>query len=165
MIKNTLQLVLAIPMTGSVLGFVYETVEQCPPDLIVTAIEPNGTPSVNADGSAEVPLKVTVMNIGGDPAGAFKVSTHYTNPNGMTYVVSFKVGSAVWYPSLPSLAAGASHTFTGNVIFNSSVHNVTVPLWATVDRCSGDEFMPAYCRVEEERENNNDSAPINVAIP
>jgi hypothetical protein len=38
-------------------------------------------------------------------------------------------------------------------------------LKAIADSCSGDEFMPDYCRVEESNETNNESTPISIALP
>ena len=137
------------------------------PDLVVTTLETTGTPTVNLEGSVEVPIRVVVENQGDAAADIFKVSTAYTGTNG-PYAVAFTVlgQSNMWYPyTTGPLAAGDDVTFTGKLTFHSSVHGVTVSITATADSCSGDEFMPDYCRVEESNEDNNESTPILVSLP
>ncbi len=137
------------------------------PDLVVTTLEATGPATVNAENSVEVPIRVVVRNQGHAPAGIFKVATEYTGPQG-TFVVAFTVPgqSSIWYPATSSpLAAGNEVTFAGKVTFNSAVHGVTVSLKATADSCSGDEFMPDYCRVAESNEANNGSAAISLSLP
>jgi len=140
------------------------------PDLVVTTLEQTGDPTVNAENQVEVPIRVVVKNQGTVSAGIFKVATEYTEPRpgGGTYVVAFTVPgqSSIWYPfTKVSLASGATKTFAGKVTFHPSVHNVTVSLKAIADSCSGDEFMPDYCRVKESNETNNESAPIPLTLP
>ncbi len=141
------------------------------PDLVVTTLETTGPPTVNAENSVEVPIRVVVKNQGNAAADIFKVATEYTggaiDPSS-TFVVAFTVPgqSDIWYPHTSgSRAAGSTVTFAGKVTFNSAEHGVTVSLKATADSCSGDEFMPAYCRVDESDEGNNQSASISVALP
>jgi hypothetical protein len=141
------------------------------PDLVVNTLETTGSPTVNSENRVEVPIRVVVKNQGSASAGIFKVATEYTggkiDPT-RTFVVAFNVPSQsdFWYPrTSSSLAAGSTVTFAGKAIFNSGEHGVTVSLKATADSCSGDEFMPAYCRVEESNEGNNASAPISVSLP
>jgi len=137
------------------------------PDLVVTTLETTGAATVNSEGSVEVPIRVVVRNQGNAAADIFKVATDYTGPDG-TYVVAFTVPgqSSMWYPyTSTSLAAGSDVTFAGKVTFHPDVHGVTVSLKATADSCSGDEFMPDYCRVEESNEGNNESAAISVSLP
>lgn len=140
----------------------------CSPDLVVTTFETTGAPTVNVEGSAQVPVRVVVRNQGNASAGTFKVATEYTGSAG-TFVVSFSVPgqSSVWYPfTAAPLAAGQDVTFLGNVIFHPSVHGETVSLVAIADSCSGDEFTPAYCRVNESNEGNNESAALTgIALP
>lgn len=143
----------------------------CNPDLVVTTLETTGSPTVNADNSVEVPIRVVVKNQGNASADIFKVATEYTggviDPT-RTFVVAFTVPSQTdfWYPrTSSSLGAGSTVTFAGKVIFNPGEHGVTVSLKATADSCSGDEFMPAYCRVEESNEGNNESTAIPVSLP
>ena len=137
------------------------------PDLVVTTLETTGSASVNSEGSAEVPIRVIVKNQGDAAAGIFKVSTEYTGPNG-TFVVAFTVPtqSDIWYPyTSTSLAAESEVIFDGKVTFHPALHGVTVSLKAIADSCSGDEFMPDYCRVEESNEGNNESTTISVLLP
>lgn len=137
------------------------------PDLIVTGISLNGSAIINSQGSVELPIKVTVKNQGSGSAGIFKISVEYTSPQG-TYVVAFSVPgqSNIWYPyTTASLAGGASISFAGKLIFHPAVRGVSVTLRATADSCSGDEFMPDYCRVDESNETNNISAPLSTVLP
>ena len=137
------------------------------PDLIVKSLETTGSPTVNADNSVEVPIRVVVENQGTPAAGIFKTATEYTGPQG-TFVVAFTVEgqSEFWYPYTSSpLAPGSDVTFNGKVTFKPSVHGVTVSLNAIADSCSGDEFMPEHCRVEESNEDNNKSSAISLSLP
>jgi len=143
----------------------------CKPDLVVTTLETTGPATINAQNSVEVPVRVVVRNQGNEPAGVFKISTEYTggaiNPSN-TFAVAFTVPGQpnIWYPYTDgTLAAGSSVPFAGKVTFHPSEHGVTVSLKARADSCSGDEFMPAYCRVEESSETNNDSAALSVSLP
>ena len=137
------------------------------PDLVVTTLETTGAPSVNAENSVEVPIRVVVKNQGGAAAGMSKVATEYTRSGG-TFVVAFTVpGQAdIWYPhTSASVAPGSEETFDGLVTFHPSVHGETVTLKAVADSCSSDEFMPDYCRVEESNEGNNESTAISISLP
>lgn len=141
------------------------------PDLVVTTLETTGPPTVNAENSVEVPIRVVVKNQGNAAADVFKVAIEFTggavDPS-RTFVVAFTVPGQtdIWYPHTgSSLAAGSTVTFAGKVTFNPAEHGVTISLKATADSCSGDEFMPAYCRVKESDEGNNESAWISVSLP
>jgi hypothetical protein len=137
------------------------------PDLIVEAFEATGSATVNAAGSIELPVRVVVRNQGGAAANIFKVSAHYSVPGG-TFVAPFTVPgqSHVWYPYTGApLAPGSQVIFEGSVTFSSSLRGMRVSLIAVADSCSGDEFMPAYCRVEESNEDNNESATLSVTLP
>ena len=141
----------------------------CPkPDLVVTTLEMTGPPAVNAEGNVEVPIRVVVKNQGTAVAkDIFKVSTEYTEPSG-TSAVAFTVSgqSSAWYPyTTAPVAVGNEVIFAGKVIFLSSVRGKTVSLKAIVDSCSGDEFKPDYCRVDEINESNNESTMISVTLP
>ena len=47
-------------------------------------------------------------------------------------------------------------TLNGRLNFSASAgHGVAVSVSALADSCSGDEFMPDYCRVNESDERNN----------
>ena len=56
-------------------------------------------------------------------------------------------------------------TLTGKLTFHSSLSGKTVMAQAHADSCSGDEFMPDWCRVLESDEANNDSASIPISLP
>lgn len=138
------------------------------PDLVVTTLEATGPATVDTTNSVQVPIRVIVENRGGSPADVFKVSTEYESPEGPAFTVAFTVPgqSDVWYPFTNTrLAEGSSITLEGEITFNESLHGVTVPLIAIVDSCSGDEFMPDHCRVEERDEANNRSSAISISLP
>jgi hypothetical protein len=61
------------------------------------------------------------------------------------------------------LASGAEETFEGVLQFSRGGRAVSV--WARADSCSGDEFMPDWCRVAERNEGNNQSAAIPLVLP
>ncbi|KKH46622.1 BACON domain-containing protein [Methanosarcina sp. 1.H.A.2.2] len=111
-----------------------------------------------------VPISVTVRNQGDEAADIFKISTEYTNLSG-TYSVAFRVPgeSSIWYPYTDApLAPGEQITFNGDVLFRVSLDGETVSLTAVADSCSEDEFKPAYCRVEESNEENNQSPAVEI---
>jgi hypothetical protein len=133
-------------------------------DLVAT-LTVTGTPTNVGGGVIAVPVQVVVTNQGDGSATIFKVSTEYTSQSG-TFAVSFSVPfqPSQWYPyTSTSLAAGDSVTFVGTV--NFIISGETVDLRAIADSCSGDEFMPAYCRVNESDETNNVSADVVVVLP
>lgn len=153
-------------------GIVSATVlASCGPDLVVSDLQTTGAPSVNSDGAVEAPVRVVVRNQGNEPAGVFKVSTHYTggaiDPS-REFVAAFTVPgqSNIWYLfTSSSLAAGAQVTIDGKVTFNPAERGVTIGMTGLADSCSGDEFMPTYCRVNERNELNNSSSPVSVPLP
>jgi hypothetical protein len=136
------------------------------PDLVVDSLQVTGPPVLNATGSYEVDISVVVKNQGSSAAGAFKVSVEYTSPQG-TFAVSFRVPAqpSIWYPSTTGLAEGSRVTFNGKLTFHPSVKNMTITIRAIADSCSGDEFMPNYCRVDESNEANNKSTAVTVVLP
>jgi hypothetical protein len=138
-----------------------------PPDLVVNILQITGPETINVQGGIEVPIRVVVKNQGDTAAGIFKVAIEYTGPNG-SFVVAFTVNgqNSIWYPfTNGSLPAKAEVTFAGKVTFNSASQGQTVSLRARVDSCSGDEFMPGYCRVEEGNEGNNVSTLTPMSLP
>ncbi len=137
------------------------------PDLVVTRLVITGPTTVNSENKVEVPISVTVKNQGLMTAGTFKVSTSYTGARG-TFTVAFTVygQNSLWYPwTTNPLPAGNEVTFSGKVTFHPSVHNETVSLAALADSCSGDEFVPSYCRVKESGESNNWSSSVSLYLP
>ena len=138
------------------------------PDLIIASIQRTAEPVIiNAQHCVEVPIKVVVKNNGNTKAGVFKVGIEYLL-DGRTFTVAFTVpgeGNS-WYPYTDGpMPAGQSVSFKGKVTFHPTMHNVTVRLKANADSCSGDEFMPDYCRVKENKESNNASSYLRVTLP
>lgn len=138
------------------------------PDLVITALDSTGLPQINAKGEVEAPIRMVVRNQGNAEAGIFKVSTDYTAPTGGVFAVAFTVPgqNSLWYPftSAP-LPAGGEIAFEGWVTFLPSLQGQTVSLAGLADSCSGDERMPAVCRVEESQENNNQSGSLSLTLP
>jgi hypothetical protein len=143
------------------------TVSLPPPDLFVVTFKTT-TPDVEygSDGF-EVPVRAIIRNQGGLKADVFKVSTEFTGSSG-TFVAPFTVQGQTntWYPytSAP-LVPGGDVTFEGKVILSYSLAGQALSLNAIADSCSGDEFMPDYCRVQESNEGNNVSNPILLLLP
>ena len=126
------------------------------PDLVVTKFNVTGNITRTLDGGNTVPVQVIVRNQGNAAASLFKVGVDYTGANG-TFPVQFTVAGhpSNYYPSA-KLAAGAEVTLNGRLNFSASAgHGVAVSVSALADSCSGDEFMPDYCRVNESDERNN----------
>lgn len=135
------------------------------PDLVVSGISLRGTPTRVAGGFVKIPLLVTVKNQGQRSASPSKVAVYY-KLNGNEYVGAFAVAgqSNIWYPMTETLAPGASKAFRG-VLTVRIQNQPKTDLKAEADSCSGDEFMPAYCRVSETSEANNRRTLGNVSIP
>ena len=132
------------------------------PDLIVTEVVP-GTPSFEEDGRvANLPLKVTIKNVGGATDRDFKTSVDVIVGSGARYVRPFSVPGQtdIWYPWKNGLGAGEEATFSGNLNIRAPIgdvlYNQEAKIMVLVDSCSGDEFMPDYCRVRETSEINNE---------
>ncbi|HWQ18525.1 MAG TPA: hypothetical protein VN455_02030 [Methanotrichaceae archaeon] len=130
------------------------------PDLRVTQVNP-GTPTFDGDGSARIPLTVTIKNFGRSTDTRFKISTDAQVDGSQRYVRAFTVPgqSDIWYPWQNGLAGGAEATFTGNLIIRSSpgesLAGKGVAISTMVDSISGDEFIPESGRVMESNEENN----------
>ena len=141
--------------------------EDLKPDLVVSSFEITGTPSIDIENRVVVPVRIVVKNQGAADADVFKVSTSYTGSRD-THVVAFTVPKRghPWYPyTWDSLEAGAELELNGTVTFDPSLHDTTVALVAIADSCSGEEFMPDYCRIIESEEENNQSGALSVALP
>ena len=135
------------------------------PDLVVTSLKRTGSGIVNSEGQFEVPIQVVVKNQGDTEAGIFKVSTEYTYSRG-TFAVPFTVPrqNNIWYPyTKKPLLPGGEVMFEGTVTI--STKNEKISLTAIADSCSGDEFMPKYCRIKESNEINNKFSLMLVTIP
>ncbi len=141
--------------------------EQGKPDLVITAFTQRGPAFVDHEKRAVVPVHLVVRNQGDADAKVFKISTSYKGPRG-TQAVAFTVPRQEhpWYPyTWDALEAGADLVLEGIVTFDPALHHTTVLLFAIADSCSGEKSMPAYCRIEESNEDNNQSAPITVTVP
>jgi hypothetical protein len=119
-------------------------------------------------GNFEVPVRAIIRNQGGAKADIFKVSFEYTGSSG-TFVRPFKYEGQdvfIWYPETSApLVPGGDVTFEGKVILPGSLEGEAVSLNAIADSCSGDEFMPNYCCVQDSNEGNNMSNAIVVMLP
>lgn len=134
------------------------------PDLIST-ITVTGGPRAYPDDSTAVPVSVVITNVGGAAAPTSKVSLlHFNEELGSWYYLRFQAPGAGLYPFTGPLAAGASVTITGDAILGNSLGGSSVPILALADSCSGEENVPAYCRVDESDELNNPSAAVNAAF-
>jgi hypothetical protein len=151
-------------------GVVYQS------DLVVTSLEATDLPFTIRGRGIALPIRVVVRNQGLAEAVVFKVAVEYTGGNispGSSFVIPFLADSTnevdpanQYYPFTRNpLPAGGEVTFTGTVLFNSAEAGATVSVRATADSCSGEEFTPNYCRVNESDEGNNVSGPISVALP
>jgi hypothetical protein len=148
-----------LPLRGS------GTVTQ--PDLVISALDLNGSAQINRKGDVEVPVRLAVRNQGNTEAGIFKVSLDYSGPDG-TFAIAFTVPGQnnLWYPFTDApLPPGDEVVFAGVVTFPTRLQGQDVSLEGLADSCSGDEFVPAACRVEESREDNNLSGPISLSLP
>ncbi len=137
------------------------------PDLVVTNFAQAGDAVVTRDG-IQVPVRMTLRNQGSSDAAIFKSSTQYTTADGSTFVAAFTVpGEAdIFYPWTDDLlGAGREASFSGVVTFLASLRGQTVSLTGLADSCSGDEFVPEFCRVEESDEDNNLSAAVEITLP
>lgn len=137
------------------------------PDLVFTGFNITDPGRTNSKGEVLLPVSLTVTNRGSAEAGVFKISTEYTGPNG-TFAVALTVPgqNSVWYPFTGGpLPAGEQVSFSGYVTFPPQNQGQTVSLVALADSCSGDEFMPPFCRVEESREDNNRSPALDTTLP
>ena len=137
------------------------------PDLVVVAFEIKGPFTFDAEDRAVVPVQVVLKNQGAVAAGIFKTAIMYTD-NGVKHVVSFTVPeeSQPRYPySREPLQPGEEMVFNGAVVFEPSQQGMMVSLHAVADSCDEEEHLPAYCRIEESNENNNESDPVSVTLP
>lgn len=151
-------------------GVVYQ------PDLVVTGIEATGAPFTIRGRGIALPLRVVVRNQGLAAAVVFKVAVEYTSGNispGSSFVIPFIADSTndvdpgnQYYPFTRNpLAAASEVTFSGTVLFNAAEAGAAVSVRAIADSCSGEEFTPDYCRVNESDEGNNMSGSIQASLP
>lgn len=135
-------------------------------DLVISTIELTGAPRISTDGTVEVPLRVIARNQGDTVAGIFKLHVEYTSPSG-NFVAPFSVPgeASAFYPFARGvLAPGADTSFEGVVRLPGELAGETISLTAVADSCAGEEFVPAFCRVEESEEGNNE-ATLQQELP
>jgi hypothetical protein len=138
------------------------------PDLTVTGIA-TGAPSFISPSEANLPLTVTIQNTGDATGTRFKLSVDVIDSSGR-FVKPFTVPgqSDRWYPWKTGLARGASYSFRGTLYVGipggASLHGQRITIIPRVDSCSGDEFMPDYCRVRESNEANNENSR-SITLP
>jgi putative hemolysin len=131
-------------------------------DLKAVSLEVGDT-SFDLGGSvARLPVWFRIENAGSAPSGSFKLSIDVIDSSGKRTVVPFTVRGQenIWYPTFSGLAGLAQTEISGEVTLGQpsgpDLHGQAFKLVAKVDSCSGDEFMPGYCRVEESDETNNE---------
>jgi len=122
-----------------------------------------GETSFESGGSvARIPVRFMIENAGLASSGAFKLSIDAIDSSGKRYAVPFTVQDQenIWYPTFDDLAGLVQTEIEGEVTLGQpsgpDLHGQAFKLVAKVDSCSGDEFMPGYCRVEESIESNNE---------
>ena len=137
------------------------------PDLVVSNFWVSDDWYIEQEEYGEDQIKVnadvTIKNQGDMSAAIFKTSIECNVP-GSTFPVPFTVDGQdnIWYPyTSASLDPGDAVTFSGILTFNIDIIEMTdSSVRAVADSCSGDEFKPDYCRVEESNEDNNDRVSI-----
>lgn len=156
------------------LGFfllAFGVVAQAAPDLIVSSFRVTGAPRVLPSGNVTVPVQVALSNRGVDIAGRFKIHAEARATGSDFYVVPLQpvmgaTSDSGWYAwTVSALFPGRTVSFTANVLFTRVWRGKTVALRAFADSCSGEEFMPSYCRIHETVETNNDSTSRSIFIP
>jgi|GEM_PF-1802998 len=134
------------------------------PDLVVASFQVTGPAEIYAGASLiAVPVLVVVQNQGEAVANIFKLSARYSGPYG-SLTVPFSVAGAPYPFVTTTLVPGQQVTITGPVLLSQQLQGQTVILSILADSCSGDEMMPAYCRVMEGNEGNNESISIPVRL-
>jgi hypothetical protein len=114
-----------------------------------------------------VAVRAIVVNQGGQPADLFKVSIDGAASDG-TFVRAFSVlgQEDLWYPhTSEQLFPGKSIIFDGVVLFPAALNGQQIIMVATADSCSGEEFAPDVCKVNESDEENNTSGPLDATLP
>ena len=148
-------------------------------DLIVTSMNVIGDATVkdvrrNTDESIfkyyiAVPLRVAIKNQDEEAAGIFNVSIEVLEEmdvTGLHYRFIVPGKNNYLDPSTDApLNPGEEIAFDGEVLIHNMSNGKTVFIKAIADSCSGDEFMPAYCRVNESNEGNNNSPLVEVNLP
>jgi len=137
-------------------------------DLVITAFETTGPVERMESGRLAVPGRLVIRNQGDIAAGLFKVSIGYVGPMiraPAPTVVPGQDGSWHIWTDEP-IGPGSEIVLEGRVTFRSDLEGQEISLFALADSCAGDEYMglPAFCRVEESDENNNESPLLPVTL-
>jgi len=139
-----------------------------PADLVITDFQVTGLAQhIAKSGIIGVPISVTVQNQGGTVAVNFKLSAHYSLSD-RTLTAPFTVSGQADSPYpfvITPLGAGQETVVTGWMIFSEKLQGQVVTFGVLADSCSGDELIPAYCRVIESNEGNNESRLIPFRLP
>jgi len=139
-----------------------------PADLVVAVLQVAGPVELlPGEETITIPVYVLVQNQGGSDAEIFKLSAHYAGRTGK-FVAPFTVSGQAdsWYPySTAPLPVGHEVAITGTISLPIKLQGQTIGLSVLADSCSGDQALPAYCRVAEGNENNNESQSIPMRLP
>jgi|WetSurMetagenome_2_1015567.scaffolds.fasta_scaffold238665_1 hypothetical protein len=152
-----IEVLVAILLYGTILAMSSNAL----PDLTVTGTA-TGAPSFINPSEANLPLTVTIQNLGDATGTRFKLSVDVIDSSGQ-FVKPFTVPGQGdrWYPWKTGLAREEQYSFRGTLYLGRpggpSLHEQRITIIPRVDSCSGDEFMPDYCRVRESNEGNNEN--------
>src|SRR5215211_2410760 len=139
-----------------------------PADLVVAVLQVAGPVELlPGEETITIPVYVLVQNQGGSDAEIFKLSAHYAGRTGK-FVAPFTVSGQAdsWYPySTAPLPVGHEVAITGTISLPIKLQGQTIGVSVLADSCSGDQALPAYCRVAEGNENNNESQSIPMRLP
>lgn len=149
------------------------------PDLVVSLFELLNPPRPAGD-RMEMAVGIGVRNQGRARAGEFKVGIEYRHARPPTpatprergprtdallgpYYVAFTISgsSPTWGPLDP----GETAYRKGEVALPATLRGVTILVRALADDCHGEILAFSYCRVRENREDNNASSQITVEVP
>lgn len=113
-----------------------------------------------------LPLQITVTNRGGSDSGAFKIAVQGRTENSGDFSRAFLLNGNPnsYYINVDNLPPGGQAVFSGFVAFYDQEPNTTAWVTAEADSCSGDEFMPKNCRVQEYDESNNVSNVLRGSL-
>jgi hypothetical protein len=141
-----------------------------PADLVIEieTFEPaQGLDDVDDTVPGTVPVRATVTNRGGSAADIFKLAVFGQSTDG-NFLRPFQVpGQAEgFYPfTAEPLQPGGQVIFEGIVSFSRELQGEPAEIQSQVDSCSGEEFAPANCRIDEFDEENNISNVLELIIP
>lgn len=142
------------------------------PDLVITSRHLGGI-SVDSAGNFLIPISATVQNQGRDLAGRFKVAADFSPTAGSLFFAPMQYigsptnsfqGDQAYIWSRHAFPVAMARTFSAIVRIPKSYAGRTVGIRLHVDSCSGEEFMPDYCRIDESREDNNFSRRWSIRL-